>query len=61
MRASRDHPARAPTELRSRLLEGIRVIDLTNVLAGPFGAYQLALKGAGSTRWGVSATRKPAN
>ena len=29
-----------------RPFEGIKIIDITHVLAGPFAAYQLALLGA---------------
>ncbi len=34
------------TDPRPRPLEGVRVLDMTNVLAGPFAGYQLALFGA---------------
>jgi len=30
----------------NKLLEGVTVLDLTNVLSGPFTAYQMALLGA---------------
>ncbi|WP_063041500.1 CaiB/BaiF CoA transferase family protein [Nocardia pseudovaccinii] len=32
--------------MTANLLDGVRVLDLTNVLAGPFAGYQLALMGA---------------
>ncbi|MFT7128878.1 MAG: crotonobetainyl-CoA:carnitine CoA-transferase CaiB-like acyl-CoA transferase [Gammaproteobacteria bacterium] len=34
----------------SKLLDGIKVVDLTHVLAGPYFAYQLGLLGADITR-----------
>jgi crotonobetainyl-CoA:carnitine CoA-transferase CaiB-like acyl-CoA transferase len=34
------------TDTPDGLLSGVRVLDLTNVLAGPFAGYQLALMGA---------------
>lgn len=34
------------TQALPALLDGVRVLDLTNVLAGPFAGYQLALHGA---------------
>lgn len=38
--------ARAPEPAPVKLLATVRVLDLTNVLAGPFASYQLALLGA---------------
>src|SRR5437588_3087089 len=39
------HPA-AKEPVMTRPFEGIRIIDITHVLAGPFAAYQLAVLGA---------------
>src|SRR5512142_2622964 len=39
------HPAGKDPPM-TRPFEGIRIIDITHVLAGPFAAYQLAVLGA---------------
>src|SRR5436305_5694372 len=39
------HPA-GQESIMTRPFEGIRIIDITHVLAGPFAAYQLAVLGA---------------
>src|SRR5213080_4261840 len=39
------HPA-GKEPVMTRPFEGIRIIDVTHVLAGPFAAYQLAVLGA---------------
>ena len=49
----------------TRPFEGIRIIDITHVLAGPFAAYQLAVLGAdviskSSTRTSPTRAARPA-
>jgi hypothetical protein len=38
-----------------RTFEGIRVIDFTQAIAGPFATYQLALQGAEVSSWSTRA------
>jgi crotonobetainyl-CoA:carnitine CoA-transferase CaiB-like acyl-CoA transferase len=40
----------------SELLKGVRVLDLTTILAGPFAAYQLSLFGADVTKLEIPGT-----
>jgi crotonobetainyl-CoA:carnitine CoA-transferase CaiB-like acyl-CoA transferase len=44
--SSNAHPMPTAHSSPSRPLAGVRVLDLSNVLAGPFSAYQLGLMGA---------------
>jgi crotonobetainyl-CoA:carnitine CoA-transferase CaiB-like acyl-CoA transferase len=39
--------------MTTRPFEGIRIIDITHVLAGPFAAYQLAVLGADFLHFGL--------
>jgi crotonobetainyl-CoA:carnitine CoA-transferase CaiB-like acyl-CoA transferase len=45
-RPSHGNPATSEEPPMTRPFEGIRIIDVTHVLAGPFAAYQLAVLGA---------------